>query len=221
MVMIEPRFNTKTGEYIILWNDIKAVLRNAQHVQRGKIAVSFHTDDDFEFIKPLRFSTFSDNVLDVVVDTQEAGIAIESLMMQDPPVYTSGPSPANSNYNEKSKKAQASAASFPENRRDDTQNTKTKGDSHDLDESKRNSTSLGPKSTDQAQKPFSDSNDDSHSPCNQPRPGAKRPSDGFSIDPYDVEDMNEDHIRGLAYYEGENIRQDHVKALVYFLKAAN
>ncbi|KAF8981772.1 hypothetical protein BGZ46_002294 [Entomortierella lignicola] len=68
-VNIKPRFNRNTGEFIILWNDIKMELRNPLHVWHGNTAVPFLIDDNFEFVQPLRMSVYPNTVLDVVIET--------------------------------------------------------------------------------------------------------------------------------------------------------
>ena len=48
IVNIKPRFDNKTGEYIVLWNDVLMAFKNPLHVRNGDTAVPFVTDENFE-----------------------------------------------------------------------------------------------------------------------------------------------------------------------------
>jgi len=45
---ITPRFDKKSGEYILLWNDILRIFKDAQYVLRGTEVINFMVNDDFE-----------------------------------------------------------------------------------------------------------------------------------------------------------------------------
>ncbi|KAF9343578.1 hypothetical protein BGX26_005507 [Mortierella sp. AD094] len=67
---IKPRFDSKSGEHIILWNDVKTVFRTLCILQ------------------PLRISAPPDVVLDVALESTGTEIGIESLSVQSSPTST-------------------------------------------------------------------------------------------------------------------------------------
>ncbi|KAF9358070.1 hypothetical protein BGX26_002543 [Mortierella sp. AD094] len=214
-IMIEPRYDSKKGEYFILWNDIKAALPNPLHVWRGHIAVPFHLNDDFEFAQPLRFSTYPGIVLDVIVETPVMGAAAESIRSQNPPSYTST-SPKKHNIGSTS----GPPSLTKEN--NDTQNPMAAKTSQDLNESQEITTSSTLESIGRTPHLFPDSNDESRNSSNHVKPDTEHQCDGsISVAPHDEEAIDEDYVRGVAYLEGWNIRQDYVKALDFFFKAAH
>ncbi|KAF9371221.1 hypothetical protein BGX21_005222, partial [Mortierella sp. AD011] len=71
-ITIEPRLNTKTRKYIILWNDNNATHPHALHM-----------------IQPLRFSTYPGIAFNITVKKQGTETAVESHEKQDLPAYTS------------------------------------------------------------------------------------------------------------------------------------
>jgi hypothetical protein len=46
-VFISSRFDEKTGERIVLWDDIQNEIDDARRIRNGKRSVSFMTDGDF------------------------------------------------------------------------------------------------------------------------------------------------------------------------------
>ncbi|KAF9390690.1 hypothetical protein BGX21_011421 [Mortierella sp. AD011] len=88
----------KTGEYFILWNDVKAALPDSLNVWQGQTAVPFLLDENFEYAQPLRFSTYPDIVLDVAVAPQEPAAVVESL---NPPTNIPFSSPTNPDNSKK------------------------------------------------------------------------------------------------------------------------
>ncbi|ORZ28534.1 hypothetical protein BCR41DRAFT_345485 [Lobosporangium transversale] len=74
---IETRFDHKTQQHIILWEDILSSYKDAIRVMKGKVTLSFLTDDNFEHIKPLRIRAEPDTILDIVISLQ-AGVPAES-----------------------------------------------------------------------------------------------------------------------------------------------
>ncbi|KAF9997435.1 hypothetical protein BGZ79_008868 [Entomortierella chlamydospora] len=143
------------------------------------------------FVQPLRFSTYPDVVLDVVVETPLMGAAAESITSQNPPSYTST-SPKKSDIGSTSDTPALTKGS------NDTQNPITERTSRGLDESQEISAS-------------SPSESIAHSSG----------GGSISVDPRDEEVIDEDYVRGVAYLEGWNIRQDCVKALDFLFKAAH
>ncbi|KAF9354905.1 hypothetical protein BGX26_007218 [Mortierella sp. AD094] len=97
IVSIKPRFDSKTGEYIILWNDILMTFKNASHIRIDGVAVPFLTDDNFEFLKPLRINAYPGNVLDVVLEEPPKNdLSVESLRISDTPNQSPGSTSPNS-----------------------------------------------------------------------------------------------------------------------------
>ncbi|KAF8978234.1 hypothetical protein BGZ46_006694 [Entomortierella lignicola] len=83
-INIKPRRNYMTGDYIILWDDVKAALKKPLHVWCGDTSVPFHVDDNFVFLQPLRFSAQTGVVLDVVVAQPEIETGMYSLPVSTP-----------------------------------------------------------------------------------------------------------------------------------------
>ncbi|KAF9354908.1 hypothetical protein BGX26_007221 [Mortierella sp. AD094] len=71
MVKIESRFDIKTQEYIILWNDVSTAFKNPLHVRNEGALVPFLTDENFEPCKPLRIRAHPSIVLDVILESPE------------------------------------------------------------------------------------------------------------------------------------------------------
>ncbi|KAF9356327.1 hypothetical protein BGX34_009989 [Mortierella sp. NVP85] len=68
LTTIPTRLDNKTGKHIILWKDIQQYFTNAQGVLNDGKAVLFLTDDDFEYLTPLRIAYCPGTVLEVVSD---------------------------------------------------------------------------------------------------------------------------------------------------------
>ncbi|KAG0209088.1 hypothetical protein BGX31_002207, partial [Mortierella sp. GBA43] len=68
-VAIPTGLDIKTGLRIILWRDIQHVFESAKAVQNGSEAVLFLTDDNFEYLTPLRIAYHPGVVLTVITDT--------------------------------------------------------------------------------------------------------------------------------------------------------
>ncbi|KAF9101743.1 hypothetical protein BGX27_011349 [Mortierella sp. AM989] len=95
-VNVNPRFDSKTEEYIILWNDVLMAFKKPLHVRNGDTAIPFLTDENFEFIHPLRIAAYPGIVLDVVIELPAIDTG-EALRMMSSPGYSSI-SPTFSNY---------------------------------------------------------------------------------------------------------------------------
>ncbi|KAF8948382.1 hypothetical protein BGZ47_005155 [Haplosporangium gracile] len=65
-IRIVIRKETTSGQSFVLWNDILNVFRNAGHVQHGSDVVSYMTDSQLEYLRPLRIETYPGTVLEVV-----------------------------------------------------------------------------------------------------------------------------------------------------------
>ncbi|KAK3825376.1 MAG: hypothetical protein J3Q66DRAFT_327608, partial [Benniella sp.] len=68
VLYIKSRRNNTTGQCIILWKDILQAFGDVKHVRDGPTIVSFVTDDDFEFLEPLRIDYHPDVTLEVVLN---------------------------------------------------------------------------------------------------------------------------------------------------------
>ncbi|KAI1320454.1 hypothetical protein EDD11_000839 [Mortierella claussenii] len=87
IVPLQPRFDKKNDEYIILWREIQRVFPRAKYIMDDVAAVQFMVDDDFEEIKPERIVYQPGVVLKVIVEHHEplisdasyAGATITSL----------------------------------------------------------------------------------------------------------------------------------------------
>jgi hypothetical protein len=47
VIKVAPRKDPKSGEHIVLWNDVKNVFKNATSARIGDTIVSFMTDENF------------------------------------------------------------------------------------------------------------------------------------------------------------------------------
>ncbi|KAF9376691.1 hypothetical protein BGX21_003415, partial [Mortierella sp. AD011] len=142
-------------------------------------------------VQPLRFSTYPDVVLDVVVGTPITSAVAESIRSQSPPSYTST-SPRKSDIGSTSNTPALTKGN------NDTQDPIKERTSRGLDESQEISASSTFESI-------------AHSSG----------GDNISVDPHDEEVIGEDYVRGVAYLEGWNIRQDSVKALDFLFKTVH
>ncbi|KAF9171612.1 hypothetical protein BGX21_007149 [Mortierella sp. AD011] len=81
-VNINPRLDSQSGEYVILWNDIKTVINNPLHLWDGETPVPFLKDKNSEFLQPLRIAEYPGTILDVVLKAPEIDTAMQSLMIR-------------------------------------------------------------------------------------------------------------------------------------------
>ncbi|KAF9357776.1 hypothetical protein BGX26_003084 [Mortierella sp. AD094] len=77
---INPRFDVKSGQHIILWSDVQRVFQDAQYVLDGTEMVSFLVDDNWEEIKPLRILANPGVVLDVALGTGSNSQSLYAIM---------------------------------------------------------------------------------------------------------------------------------------------
>ncbi|KAK3821171.1 MAG: hypothetical protein J3Q66DRAFT_398236 [Benniella sp.] len=73
VIKVAPRKDPKSGEHIVLWNDVKNVFKNATSARIGDTIVSFMTDENFNEILPLRIPYHPGTELEVVVDNYDSG----------------------------------------------------------------------------------------------------------------------------------------------------
>ncbi|ORZ24783.1 hypothetical protein BCR41DRAFT_348507, partial [Lobosporangium transversale] len=79
---VEARFDQKRQEYILLWNDILFIHKDAVHVENKGEILLFLTDDGFEYVKPLRIRAALDVVLDIVISSQTGVKADEPVISE-------------------------------------------------------------------------------------------------------------------------------------------
>ncbi|KAF9357292.1 hypothetical protein BGX34_009447 [Mortierella sp. NVP85] len=65
---IPAHVDPKTGQYIVLWRDIKSGFEHAKSIWIGKSLVPFLADENLEQITPLRIAYHPHDVLEVVMD---------------------------------------------------------------------------------------------------------------------------------------------------------
>ncbi|KAK3820036.1 MAG: hypothetical protein J3Q66DRAFT_387022 [Benniella sp.] len=63
---IPTRFDNKTGQHIVLWRDIQHLFTDAKAIFNKGEAVLFLTDDNFDYLTPLRIPHYPGVVLEVV-----------------------------------------------------------------------------------------------------------------------------------------------------------
>ncbi|KAF9436917.1 hypothetical protein BGZ76_002541 [Entomortierella beljakovae] len=66
ILSIPSRFDAKSGQRIVLWRDIQQGFDNIKCIRNGGVLVVFKTDDNFEYVNPLRIDFHPGVVLDVV-----------------------------------------------------------------------------------------------------------------------------------------------------------
>ncbi|KAF9346415.1 hypothetical protein BGX26_002100 [Mortierella sp. AD094] len=81
-VNINPRLDSESGDYVVLWNDIKTVINNPLHLWDGETPVPFLKDENSEFLQPLRISEYPGITLDVVLKASEIDEGMQSLMIR-------------------------------------------------------------------------------------------------------------------------------------------
>ncbi|KAG0019405.1 hypothetical protein BGZ80_005861 [Entomortierella chlamydospora] len=77
---INPRFDAKSGQYIILWSDVQRVFQDAQYALDGAEMVPFLVDDNWEELKPLRILANPGVVLDVALDPNSSSRSLYAIM---------------------------------------------------------------------------------------------------------------------------------------------
>ncbi|KAF9290232.1 hypothetical protein BGZ68_007580 [Mortierella alpina] len=65
---------SKTGDYIVLWHDVRPLFPGARCIMNGDKVVPFLKDENFQTIKPERIKYQADVVLDVILETSKTSI---------------------------------------------------------------------------------------------------------------------------------------------------
>ncbi|KAF9348716.1 hypothetical protein BGX26_012884 [Mortierella sp. AD094] len=227
-VNIEPRLNSKTGEYIILWNDIKMALKTPVHVWRGDTAVPFHTDDSFEFIHPLRISTYPGIALDVLIENREIDAGINSLKIHSSPTLASVSSSPPSYRTSPDMTPARTSISLVATTNSSSEIRKRKRHPQYRGELPWDVTSTKSESKGRAPQYIPDPNDSKDDFYNHTQPIIEeRDSSDVSADEFeDTQEqentvMNDSYNRGFAYFKGENVPKDYKRAMELFLVAAD
>ncbi|KAF9356973.1 hypothetical protein BGX26_004440 [Mortierella sp. AD094] len=214
-VNIEPRFDTKTGEYIILWNDINAAFKNSIHVRNVDTVVPFLTDENFEFIKPLRIRAKPNVILDIVLELPIISPSVESLMIADSPFRSSSPSQSEPRgSNPAISVVTASGSQVLDTRPGTLLRTGSVGNNEPLP-------------TDGVDQPPGYTSEDRNT-RNSFFSGAQSPSLTFSSDRSvagilrdRVGEGSDDYEQGLEYYHGKGVPVDYNVAKEWFLEASH
>ncbi|KAF9100493.1 hypothetical protein BGX27_000365 [Mortierella sp. AM989] len=243
-VNIKPRLEAKSGENVILWNDIKMVFKNPLHVRHEDTVVPYLTDDNLAFLQPLRIPVFPGDILDVVIEypvinpsieslrinpsieSLRINPSIESLRNKDSPTASST-SPINlSNRTSTDMEPTASTVTPPITTSNVSLNSQVKRGPEDRGEPLKSSASPISVSIGRAPQFIPNYNDHSNDFYNHTQPDVEHTSDIFSGDRQEdaqedeVRDMNENYERGRAFYDGKGVLQDYSKAMKCFLRAA-
>ncbi|KAF9896067.1 hypothetical protein BX616_008204, partial [Lobosporangium transversale] len=65
--IIPTRLDPKSGQRVILWNDIVSQFPKAERVVNGDRAILFLTNDNFEYLAPKRIPHHPGEVLDIIL----------------------------------------------------------------------------------------------------------------------------------------------------------
>ncbi|KAG0001615.1 hypothetical protein BGZ79_004409 [Entomortierella chlamydospora] len=215
-VNINPRFDSKAKRQIILWNDIKTAFKNPVHVWHGDTIVPFLTDNDFEFLQPLRISTYPGIVLDVVIENPATDSG-QSPRIQDSPLPTPVSSTTLSSHHSLEEAASTTNSQSPQ--------TIAKNAPQDRGEPTTNSSSSATESVSRAPQ-FSPDFNNAGNFYSHTRLATGQCTDNGTADKqeyltnHEKLDMIATYHRGLSYYEGQDVPQDYLKAMEWFLKAA-
>ncbi|KAG0012455.1 hypothetical protein BGZ80_011734 [Entomortierella chlamydospora] len=194
-IKIKYRFDKMLGQYIILWNDILTVFSDAMHVRNGDTAVEYLTDENFEFLQPLRIGAYPGIVLDVIIKLPEYSPISESPKAHSKSTY---PSAASSNFHDikchPTIADELGKSSMPSPRPPD----------HTPQVALENESCT-------VIRPVSNNEDIIED----------RSLDNMSSAQGQVEvDLKAIYDQGLAHYDGKGVPQDYLKASKYFLNTA-
>ncbi|KAG0254889.1 hypothetical protein BG011_005450 [Mortierella polycephala] len=78
-------FDKKTGQNVIIWEDIQAIFKDAEYIKNSDAAVPFLRDGSLDRLVPLRISYHPGVVLDLIVR------GVENRASVNPPIYTPVP----------------------------------------------------------------------------------------------------------------------------------
>ncbi|KAF9988521.1 hypothetical protein BGZ65_000591 [Modicella reniformis] len=77
---IPTRQDSKTNEFMVLWNDVQHAFKNADYIRHHATVIPFMIDESFEYLRPLRIRHHPDVVLEVVLkDSDTASIAASDI----------------------------------------------------------------------------------------------------------------------------------------------
>ncbi|KAF9168881.1 hypothetical protein BGX20_011093, partial [Mortierella sp. AD010] len=222
IVKIKPWSISKSGEHIILWDDIKAAFENPVNAMSKGVILPLLTDKNSEALQPLRISVDPGVVLDIVVGQLGIEAGMESLQIQSSSPSSSTSSGFASKHSSSEMPAAANISSpstIAENVGQPQQPRRTWQDGDDLGE---NIMLSKPEPNGQSHQLVPDYKDNSLC-CSEETGltiGSQHYNDVF-VYRSDEWDADEDYLRGVAYYEGKSVPQDYVEALDLFLRAAN
>ncbi|KAF9203710.1 hypothetical protein BGZ49_006120 [Haplosporangium sp. Z 27] len=227
-VSVKPRIDSQTGEFIILWQDITLAIKNALHVWHGDTIIPFHTDDNFEFLQPLRISAYPGVVLDVVTDTPIIEPSVEPLEAQASPTLTLLSIGASSirTSQSNSELRSSSPASTPVMKKSPLRQARRvpQGLSPMMQHilpSRTPSLNQGQNYVDSYSAGAGVRGSDLTLFSTQKHNSGIAKDENEKFVEYERQDMNANYDRGLAYYKGRNSAIDYLKAMEWFLKAAN
>ncbi|KAF9174954.1 hypothetical protein BGX20_008974 [Mortierella sp. AD010] len=228
-VSIKPRFDSKSDEYIILWNDVKMVLANPLYACHDNAAVPFLMDDDFEFLRPLRILAYPGTVLDVVIEAPEIEGGLK-------PLRVSKPTTSNSTSASPTIPCNDFAPSQNRGTTRGTESSPTAAANNPIQQALRAPQDRGepleincsvmPQSIGRAPQLVPDSNSGRNDLYNHKQPSVeesghdiseRRPSES---DECGRKSINDNYKKGLMYCLGKGVVQDYPRAKEYFFKAA-
>ncbi|KAF8951494.1 hypothetical protein BGZ46_003948, partial [Entomortierella lignicola] len=218
---VNPRLDSKTGEYIILWDDIKTPFKNPLHLWSQNTVVPFLTDENFEFLEPRRISPQPGVILDVVIENPGITANVEPLEVHSSPESSSSTSSIDNAYPNRettfmTSSVSPSLTSTDYNQTRDTRRAPRYCPSPDVD---TQPTSSNP--TIRVPQLINGSSNDSKNIYNHTQPAEALYNTQSSDDMHETSNMIENYNRGLAYLEGNGVPQSYIRALDFFQKAAN
>ncbi|KAF9110025.1 hypothetical protein BGX27_006862 [Mortierella sp. AM989] len=221
--IINPRLDGKLNENVVLWSDIKIAFRNAVHVWHENTVVSHLTDENLDFLQPLRILAYPGVILDVVIEYPKINSNIESPTIKDSPIATST-SPSFQSLT--GVETTTSSITPPPSTSDNISNSSIKREPEDRGEPLTSSASPIPVSIDRAPQIIPNQNDHSNDFYNHTYLDLEFTS-GNTSDFYletlqedEEKDMTNAYEQGLSFYQGEVVHRSYSKAIECFLKAA-
>ncbi|KAF9343066.1 hypothetical protein BGX26_006320, partial [Mortierella sp. AD094] len=215
-VAIKPWFINKSGEHVILWNDVKTAFKNPVHVMSKDVVLPFLTDENSKVLQPLRISAHPGVVLDVTIENPRIEEDMESLRIKGSPTSPASPAspstsssiPGNHSSSEIFSAASSSSPSAAIESINQTQQSRI--EQQDRRESQETTTLSESESNDRAHQLVPDYNDGRFCLYDETQPVLENEHhSGVSACIRNEGNVDEDYVRGLAYYEGNNIRQDY------------
>ncbi|KAF9187453.1 hypothetical protein BGZ49_004053, partial [Haplosporangium sp. Z 27] len=221
MTHVKPRLDSKTGEYIILWDDIKIPFKNPLHLWSQNTVVPFLTDENFEFLKPLRISSQPGVILDVVIENPGITANVESLEVYSSPESSSSTSSIDNAYPNRETTFMTSSVSPSLTSTDCNQTRDTRRAPQYRLSSGVDTQLASSNPTIRAPQLITGSSSNSKNIYNHTQPVKALYNTQTSDDMQETRNMIGDYNRGLAYLEGNGVPQSYIRALDFFQKAAN